>query len=126
MEGSPSGGVYFTSPLVNFAAEAITAAMGVLFLGSPIPRLMTGSPRSRNKRASSFSAKVGDSVISLASTLSFIASPVKKIIWLEVALQPDTTPEPHTSGADNGYCQSIFHSAIILRTNGDRKSTRLN
>src|SRR5574339_135823 len=75
MEGSPSGGVYFTSPLVSFAAEASTAAMGVLFLGSPIPRLMTASPRSRNKRASSLSAKVGDSAISLASLLSFIDSP---------------------------------------------------
>src|SRR5512138_1315164 len=72
MDGKPSGGVYFTSPLVNFAAEARTAEMGVLFLGSPIPRLMTASPRSRRRRASSFSAKVGDSAISLANLLNFM------------------------------------------------------
>src|SRR5512138_1384015 len=72
MEGSPSGGVYFTSPLVSLAAEARIAAIGVLFLGSPIPRLMTASPRSRRSRASSFSAKVGDSAISLASLLNFM------------------------------------------------------
>src|SRR5512133_2664184 len=75
MEGSPSGGVYLISPLVNLAAEARTAAIGVLFLGSPMPRLMTASPRSFNKRASSFRAKVGDSAMSLASLLSFIDSP---------------------------------------------------
>src|ERR1051325_7150221 len=78
MEGKPSGGVYLISPLVNFAPEARTAAIGVLFLGSPIPKLMTASPRSRNKRASSFSANVGDSAISLASLLSFIDSPYAK------------------------------------------------
>ena len=39
MEGKPSGGVYFTSPLVNLAAEARIAVMGVLFFGSPIPKL---------------------------------------------------------------------------------------
>src|SRR5512147_2312664 len=78
MEGNPSGGVYLISPLVSLAAEARTAAMGVLFLGSPIPRLMTASPRSRNKRASSFSANVGDSAISQASLLSFIDSPCSK------------------------------------------------
>jgi hypothetical protein len=47
-EGMPSGATYFTSPLVNLAAEASTAASGVLFFGSPIPRLITASPRSRN------------------------------------------------------------------------------
>src|SRR3970040_2106860 len=78
IEGRPSGGVYFTSPLVSRAAEASTAAIGVLFFGSPIPRLITASPRSRNKRASSFSAKVGDSAISLANLLSFIESPCNK------------------------------------------------
>src|ERR1041384_684320 len=72
MEGNPSGGVYFTSPLVNLAAEARIAEMGVLFLGSPIPKLMTASPRSRRSRASSFSAKVGDSAISLANLLNFM------------------------------------------------------
>src|SRR6266571_1958266 len=101
-EGTPSGATYFTSPVVNLAAEAITAEMGVLFFGSPIPKLITGSPRSRNKRASSFNAKVGDSVISLASLLNLISTPIAfyaqaavlggedaaervliKIIWLE-------------------------------------------
>src|SRR5512147_552066 len=76
MEGNPSGGVYFTSPLVNLAAEARIAAMGVLFLGSPIPKLITASPRSRRSRASSFRAKVGDSAISLASLLNFIGAPL--------------------------------------------------
>src|SRR5688572_16522023 len=75
MEGRPSGGVYFTSPLVKRAAEARTAEIGVLFFGSPIPRLMTASPRSRRSRASSFRANVGDSAIALAILLSFIASP---------------------------------------------------
>src|SRR6266545_4872376 len=79
MDGRPSGGVYLISPLVNLAAEARTAAMGVLFLGSPIPRLMTASPRSRSNRASSLSAKVGDSAISQASLLSFIDSPSSKV-----------------------------------------------
>src|SRR6476660_3671652 len=72
MEGNPSGGVYFTSPLVNLAAEARTAEMGVLFLGSPIPKLITASPRSRRSRASSLRAKVGDSAISLANLLNFM------------------------------------------------------
>ena len=44
--------------------------MGVLFFGSPIPRWITASPRSRSQRASSFSARVGDSAISVASLLS--------------------------------------------------------
>src|SRR5687768_6140933 len=72
IEGRPSGGVYLTSPLVSLAAEASTAEIGVLFLGSPIPRLITASPRSRRSRASSFRAKVGDSAISLASLLNFM------------------------------------------------------
>src|SRR6266498_2827902 len=76
IDGNPSGGVYFTSPLVSFAAEARIAEIGVLFLGSPIPKLITASPRSRSRRASSFSAKVGDSAISLANLLSFIDSPL--------------------------------------------------
>src|SRR6266496_5582738 len=76
MEGNPSGGVYFTSPLVSLAAEARIAEIGVLFLGSPIPKLITASPRSRRSRASSFSAKVGDSAISLANLLNFIDAPL--------------------------------------------------
>src|SRR5689334_12482246 len=72
MEGKPSGGAYFTSPLVNLAAEARIAEIGVLFFGSPIPKLMTASPRSRRRRASSLRAKVGDSAISLANLLNFM------------------------------------------------------
>src|SRR5512146_330599 len=75
-DGNPSGGVYFTSPLVSLAAEARIAEIGVLFLGSPIPKLITASPRSRNRRASSLSAKVGDSAISQASLLNFIDAPL--------------------------------------------------
>jgi hypothetical protein len=60
---------------VSLAADAITAARGVLFLGSPIPKLITASPRSRSSRASSFNAKVGDRVISLASLLNFMSTP---------------------------------------------------
>src|SRR5512138_3478566 len=79
MEGMPSGGVYLTSPLLSLAAEARIAEIGVLFLGSPIPKLITASPRSRRSRASSLSAKVGDSAISLASLLNFIDSPLSSL-----------------------------------------------
>jgi hypothetical protein len=39
------------------------AVMGVLFFGSPMLMLITASPRSRSRRASSLSAKVGDGAI---------------------------------------------------------------
>ena len=68
-EGMPSVGVYLTSPLLNLAAELNIAVIGALFLGSPIPRWMTGWPRSRNSRASSLSLNVGESTIDLASWL---------------------------------------------------------
>ena len=68
-EGSPSGGEYLTSPELSLAAELSTAVMGVLFFGSPMPRLMTGSPRWRMRRAVSLSARVGDSWIARANWL---------------------------------------------------------
>ena len=48
------------------------AVIGVLFFGSPIPRWITASPRSRSRRASSFSLSVGDSAIERASWLKLI------------------------------------------------------
>ena len=64
--GVPSGGVYFTSPEVSFAAELRMAVIGALFFGSQIPILMTGSPFSRSNRAFSLSAKVGEAEIARA------------------------------------------------------------
>ena len=87
IEGNPSGGVYFTSPLDSFAPDASTAAMGVLFFGSPMPRLMTASPRSRRRRASSFRAKVGDSAefLSLAKKLeAFHSMGVREVMCFDV------------------------------------------
>jgi len=75
-DGRPSDGQYFTSPWLSFAAELRMAGMGVLFLGSPMPRWMTGSPRSRSSRASSFSRSVGDSTMELASSLTLMVTPV--------------------------------------------------
>jgi hypothetical protein len=48
------------------------ASMGALFLGSPPPRWMTGSPLSRSRAAVSFSFNVGDSQMDLASWLKLI------------------------------------------------------
>ena len=48
-------------------AQLITASMGALLFGSPPPRWMTGSPFSRSRAAVSFSFRVGDSLIDLAS-----------------------------------------------------------
>src|SRR4030066_48074 len=69
-DGIPSTGVYLTSPSASWAAAPRTAEIGVLFFGSPIPRLMTASPRSLRRRASSFRRRVGDSAIERASWLS--------------------------------------------------------
>src|SRR3990172_1378157 len=69
-DGIPSTGVYLTSPSARRAAAPRTAEIGVLFLGSPIPRLITASPRSLRSRASSFRRRVGDSAIERASWLS--------------------------------------------------------
>src|SRR3990172_6702345 len=68
-EGDPSVGVYLTSPPLSLAAEDRMAWMGALFLGSPIPRWITASPRSRSRRASSLRRMVGDSAIERASLL---------------------------------------------------------
>jgi hypothetical protein len=61
------------------------AFIGALFLGSPIPILMTGSPFSRNIRACSLSAMVGDAVIDLASWLIVICLFVSKYFSLPLA-----------------------------------------
>jgi hypothetical protein len=61
------------SPVLNFAAELKMAVMGALFLGSPIPRWITGWPFSLKSRASSLSLKVGESTIDLASWLMLIS-----------------------------------------------------
>ncbi len=47
-DGVPSGGEYLTSPEVNRAEELKIAVIGALLIGSPIPKLITGSPRSRS------------------------------------------------------------------------------
>ena len=52
--------------LMAEVAELKIALIGALFFGSPIPRCITGSPRSRSSWASSFSLSVGDSAIELA------------------------------------------------------------
>ena len=51
------------------------AAIGVLFFGSPIPRWITASPRSRRRHASSLSASVGEALIDRASWLNAMRSP---------------------------------------------------
>ena len=66
-DGRPSVGEYLMSPVTSFDAVLRMAFSGALFLGSPIPRWMTGSPRSRSNRASSLSRSVGDSTIDRAS-----------------------------------------------------------
>ena len=71
-EGMPSVGEYLMSPALSLAAALIKAGNGVLFFGSPIPRWMTASPRSRSSRASSFIFSVGDSAIDRASVLMLI------------------------------------------------------
>jgi hypothetical protein len=73
-DGMPSGGVYLTSPPLSLAAEVRIAVIGVLFFGSPIPMLITGSPRSRFTRASSLSANVGEGAMDLAKRLVLMLS----------------------------------------------------
>src|SRR4030042_3217857 len=68
-EGSPSVGVYLMSPPLSCEAALKMAVIGARFLGSPIPRLITSSPRSCRMRASSLSLSVGDSAIDRASRL---------------------------------------------------------
>src|SRR5512143_2302144 len=70
--GMPSVGEYLMSPVFNLAAALSSAGNGVLFLGSPMPRWMTDSPRSRSSRASSFILSVGDSAIDRANWLMVI------------------------------------------------------
>src|SRR5512140_3673857 len=70
--GMPSAGVYLISPLFNSAVQLRMASMGVLLFGSPPPRWMTGSPFSLSSAAVSFSFRVGDSLIDLASWLRLI------------------------------------------------------
>src|ERR1039458_7288861 len=68
----PSAGVYLTSPVWSRDVQLTMASMGVLLLGSPPPRWMTGSPLSRSNAAVSFSFRVGDSQMDLASWLKLI------------------------------------------------------
>jgi hypothetical protein len=71
-ESRPSAGVYFTSPVWSREEQLTMASMGALFLGSPPPRWMTGSPLSRSMAAVSFSLRVGDSLMDLASWLKLM------------------------------------------------------
>src|ERR1035438_4232566 len=50
-ESRPSAGVYFTSPVWSREEQLTMASMGALFLGSPPPRRITGSPLSRTMEA---------------------------------------------------------------------------
>src|SRR4030042_770284 len=68
-DGRPSVGVYLTSPPLSLEAALRMAVIGARFFGSPMPRLITSSPRSRRIRASSLSLSVGDSAIDRASRL---------------------------------------------------------
>src|ERR1035438_496048 len=77
--GMPSAGVYFTTPVLSSEAQLMMASIGVLLLGSPPPRWMTGSPFSRSNAAVSFSLSVGDSQMDLASWLKLMAS----VLWVE-------------------------------------------
>src|ERR1019366_3228376 len=70
--GMPSAGVYFTSPVLSRDAQLTMASMGALLLGSPPPRWITGSPLSRSSAAVSFSFRVGDSDMDLASWLKLM------------------------------------------------------
>src|SRR3990170_3889306 len=80
-EGIPSVGVYLMSPRLSMAAELNTALMGVLFFGSPMPRWITGSPRSRSRRASSFSRRVAESGIERASWLILMGNSWQIRVW---------------------------------------------
>src|SRR3972149_5994727 len=71
-DGMPSVGEYLISPALSLAAGLNIAGNGVLFLGSPIPKWITASPRSRRMRASSFIFSVGDSAIDFANVLMLI------------------------------------------------------
>src|ERR1019366_6372046 len=71
-ESRPSAGVYFTSPVWSREEQLTMASMGALFLGSPPPRWITGSPFSRSMAAVSFSLRVGDSDMDLASWLKLM------------------------------------------------------
>src|ERR1035441_2345880 len=71
-ESRPSAGVYFTSPVLSREEQLTMASMGALFLGSPPPRWITGSPFSRSMAAVSFSFRVGDSDMDLASWLKLM------------------------------------------------------
>src|ERR1035441_6275202 len=71
-ERRPSAGVYFTSPVWSREEQLTIASMGALFLGSPPPRWITGSPFSRSMAAVSFSFRVGDSDMDLASWLKLM------------------------------------------------------
>src|ERR1017187_5839752 len=71
-ERRPSAGVYFTSPVCSREEQLTMASMGALFLGSPPPRWITGSPFSRSMAAVSFSFRVGDSDMDLASWLKLM------------------------------------------------------
>src|ERR1022692_172596 len=64
-ERRPSAGVYLTSPVCRRDEQLTMASMGALFLGSPPPRWMTGSPLSLSRAAVSFSFSVGDSQMDL-------------------------------------------------------------
>src|SRR3990172_12863258 len=98
-EGIPSVGVYWMSPRLSMAAELNTALMGVLFLGSPMPRLITGSPRSRSRRASSFSRRVAESGIERASWLILMGTPAP-------AAQPHAKSSYYRLGRPLDQCAS--------------------
>src|SRR5664280_769149 len=96
-ESRPSAGVYFTSPVCSREEQLTMASMGALLLGSPPPRWITGSPLSRSNAAVSFSFRVGDSDMDLAS-------------WLK--LMPDTSSE--YSGPPQTLVQGIKVSILDI------------
>jgi hypothetical protein len=71
------------------------AVIGALFFGSPIPRWITGSPRSFRMRASSFNLRVGDSTIDRASWLIVIEGMISYLFNLHKA---GNQGEQHTAG----------------------------
>src|SRR5271157_1496840 len=90
--GMPSAGVYFTSPVLSRDAQLTMASMGALLFGSPPPRWITGSPLSRSKAAVSFSFRVGDSEMDLASWLKLMPDTSFKYSDPDLALCEGLTP----------------------------------
>src|SRR5581483_1393055 len=110
-EGRPSVGTYLTSPVCNLAAELRIAVIGALFLGSPIPRWMTGSPLSLSRWASSLSLSVAESLMVLANwlmdidglasyTLSMRSERARRWLYARQTMQVESQRQPPHSPHD--------------------------